>query len=26
LLKVDDHASGMCRLTADGVDRVELGG
>jgi len=25
LLKVDDHASGMCRLTADGVDRVELG-
>jgi SH3-like domain-containing protein len=26
LLKVDDHASGMCRLTADGVDRVELAG
>lgn len=25
LLKVDDHATGMCRLTAEGVDRVELG-
>ncbi len=25
LLKVDDYQSGMVRLTAEGVDRVELG-
>jgi Mn-dependent DtxR family transcriptional regulator len=26
LVKVDDHGTGLLRLTADGVDRVELGG
>ena len=26
LLFVDDHTTGLCRLTAEGVDRVELAG